>query len=293
MSFRPDLAALAARFSAPLVTRFAPSPTGYLHLGHVVNAIYVWGLARALDGRVLLRIEDHDRLRSRPEYEAALLEDLHWLGFSADETPNSRLRQSDDDSAYGGALARLRTTHHVYACDCSRKDIGGGRYPGTCRRRALDERAGRGVRVQIESGQDQFIDGLLGAQMQAPGDEYGDLLLRDRDGHWTYQFAVTVDDMRQGITAVIRGTDLLSSTGRQIRLARMLGRPELPVFVHHPLVWKSSGQKLSKSDGDTGVRELRAAGVTPDEVVGRAAAAVGLLDAPRPINADRVAELFM
>ena len=181
----------------------------------------------------------------------------------------------------------------MYACDCSRKDIGGERYRGTCRRRALDERAGRGVRVQIESGQDQFIDGLLGPQMQAPGDEYGDLLLRDRDGHWTYQFAVTVDDMRQGITAVIRGTDLLSSTGRQIRLARMLGRTELPVFVHHPLVWKSSGQKLSKSDGDTGVRELRAPGVRPDEVVGRAAAAVGLLDAPRPINADRVAELFM
>jgi glutamyl-tRNA synthetase/glutamyl-Q tRNA(Asp) synthetase len=258
-----------------------------------VNAIYVWGLARALGGRVLLRIEDHDRLRSRPEYEAALLDDLDWLGFSADQGRNPPLRQSDDDPAYAAALDRLRATHHVYACDCSRRDIGGERYPGTCRTRGIDERAGRGVRVQIESGQERFIDGLLGEQMQTPAEEYGDLLIRDRDGHWTYQFAVTVDDMRQGVTAVIRGTDLLSSAGRQVRLAHMLGRAEPPVFVHHPLVWKSPDQKLSKSDGDTGVRELRAAGVTPDDVIGRAAAAVGLLDAPRPISAHRVAELFM
>jgi glutamyl/glutaminyl-tRNA synthetase len=258
-----------------------------------VNAIYVWGLARALGGRVLLRIEDHDRLRTRAEYEAALLDDLDWLGFSADEGRKRLLRQSEDVAAYAATLGRLRTTHHVYACDCSRRDIGGERYPGTCRQRRLEDRAGRGVRVQLESGEERFIDGLLGVQTQSPDEEYGDLLIRDRDGHWTYQFAVTVDDARQGVTAVVRGTDLLSSTGRQIRLARMIGRTEPPVFVHHPLIWKSPGHKLSKSDGDTGVRELRAAGLKPGEVIGRAAAAVGLLDPPRPINADEVAELFM
>jgi len=252
------------------VTRFAPSPTGYLHLGHVVNALYVWGLARARNGRVVLRIEDHDRVRSRPEYEAALLEDLDWLGFTPDAGRHPVLRQSDDETAFVDALARLRRSHHVYACDCSRRAIGGERYPGRCRGRGLEERPGLGLRVQVGPGEERFIDGLLGPQVQSPADEYGDILLRDRDGHWTYQFAVTVDDERQGITAVIRGTDLLSSTGRQIRLARMLGRADPPAFFHHPLLLNASGEKLSKSNRDTGVRELREAGLAPRDVIARA-----------------------
>jgi glutamyl-tRNA synthetase/glutamyl-Q tRNA(Asp) synthetase len=289
----PDLAALSARLTRAPATRFAPSPTGYLHLGHVVNAIYVWGIARALEGRVLLRVEDHDRLRSRSQYESALLDDLDWLGFDADAGRQPPLRQSDHVDAYQHALARLRRTHHVYACDCSRKDIGSERYPGTCRSKGLDEIAGRGLRVQIDSGAEPFVDGLLGAQQQRPADEYGDLLLRDRDGHWTYQFAVTVDDYRQDVTAVIRGMDLLSSTGRQIRLARMLGRAEPPLFLHHPLLLKPSGEKLSKASRDTGVRELRAAGMAPEEVIGLAAAAVGLLETARSIAARDVRELFV
>jgi glutamyl-tRNA synthetase/glutamyl-Q tRNA(Asp) synthetase len=252
------------------VTRFAPSPTGYLHLGHVVNALYVWGLARARNGRVLLRVEDHDRVRSRPEYETAILEDLDWLGFIPDAGRHPVLRQSDEEAAYVEALARLRRSHHVYACDCSRKAIGGEQYPGTCRGRGVEERPDRGLRVQIEPGEERFLDGLLGPQVQSPAGEYGDILLRDRDGNWTYQFAVTVDDERQGITAVIRGTDVLSSTGRQIRLARMLGRAEPPAFFHHPLLLNRSGEKLSKSNRDTGVRELRAAGLTPQDVIARA-----------------------
>ena len=258
----------------------------------MVNAIYVWGITRARGGRVLLRIEDHDRLRSRPEYESAIVEDLDWLGFVADAGRHPLLRQSDEDQAYADALARLRRTHHVYACDCSRKEIGGERYPGTCRDRGLDERAGLGLRVRIDPGTEQFVDGLLGPQAQTPADEYGDLLIRDRDGHWTYQWSVTVDDGRQGVTAVIRGTDLLSSTGRQIRLARMLGRTEAPVFFHHPLLLKPSGEKLSKSSHDTGVRELRAAGLEPAEVIGRAAAAAGLMEVAHPIAASSVQELF-
>jgi len=275
-----------------MLTRFAPSPTGYLHLGHVVNAIYVWGIARARGGHVLLRIEDHDRLRSRSEYEAAILDDLDWLGFEADAGRHPLLRQSDDGAEYAEALERLRRTHHVYACDCSRKEIGGERYPGTCRNRGLDEREGRGLRVQIDPGVERFADGLLGPQEQNPADEYGDLLIRDRDSHWTYQWSVTVDDLRQGVDAVIRGTDLLSSTGRQIRLARMLGRIDPPVFLHHPLLLKPSGEKLSKSSHDTGVRELRAAGLRPADVIGSAAAAVGLLDVATPIAASDVQNLF-
>ena len=293
MRLRPDFASLAARCTRPPVTRFAPSPTGYLHLGHVVNAIYVWGIGRALGGRVLLRVEDHDRLRSRPEYESAIVEDLDWLGFEPDAGRDPLLRQSEDDRAYGDTLERLRGTHHVYACDCSRKEIGGERYPGTCRHRGLDETPGRGLRVQIDPGVERFVDGLLGSQEQSPADEYGDLLIRDRDGHWTYQWCVTVDDNRQDVALVIRGTDLLSSTGRQIRLARMLGRVEPSVFMHHPLVLKASGEKLSKSSRDTGVRELRASGLPAADVIGQAAAAAGLLDVAHPRAAARVQELFV
>ena len=292
MSIRPDLAALASQLGAPPITRYAPSPTGYLHLGHVVNAIYVWGIARALKGRVLLRIEDHDRIRSRPAFEAALLDDLDWLGFEADAGRTPLVRQSDRQGLYEAALQQLRRAHHVYACACSRKNIGGERYPNTCRAAGIEERRDRGLRVAIDDGIETFGDGLRGAQEQSPAGDSGDLLLRDRDGHWTYQFAVTVDDTRDAITLVVRGADLLSSTGRQLRLARMLGRTRPPLFVHHPLILKPSGEKLSKSSGDTGVRELRAAGATPADVIGRAAAAVGLVRAPRPLTADEVAGLF-
>jgi glutamyl/glutaminyl-tRNA synthetase len=257
-----------------------------------VNAIYVWGIARARGGRVILRVEDHDRLRCRPEFEAALLDDLDWLGFGADEGRYPVLRQSDAQDAYAAALDHLRRTHHVYACDCSRKTIGSERYPGTCRARGLREARGRGLRVQMDRGDEPFVDELLGPQVQSPADEFGDPLLRDRDGHWTYQFAVAVDDMRQRITTVIRGMDLLSSTGRQIRLARMLGRSHPATFAHHPLILKPSGEKLSKSGRDTGVRDLRAAGAAPREVIGRAAAAVALLERPEPVAADEVRRFF-
>jgi len=292
MTARPDLARIASRLGSPPVTRYAPSPTGYLHLGHVVNAIYVWGIARALKGRVVLRIEDHDRIRCRPVFESALLDDLDWLGFDADTGRAPVNRQSDRHPTYEEALRHLRDTHQVYACGCSRKDIGGERYPNICRESRLEERVGRGVRVAIDAGEEVFVDGFLGPQWQSPADDCGDLLLRDRDGHWTYQFGVAVDDMREGITLVIRGADLLSSTGRQMRLARMLGRAEPPLYVHHSLILKPSGEKLSKASGDTGVRELRAAGLSAADVIGRAAAAVGLLAAARPIPAEAVEELF-
>jgi glutamyl-Q tRNA(Asp) synthetase len=292
MSPFPDLAAAAALFRTPPITRFAPSPTGYLHLGHVVNAIYVWGVARALGGRVLLRIEDHDRIRSRPAFEAAIVEDLEWLGFEPNEGRHPLHRQSDHAGSYERALDRLRATTQVYACDCSRKDIGGERYAGRCRMRAVQEGPGRGVRVRIDDAPERFEDLLLGPLEQVPSDQCGDLLLKDRDGHWTYQLAVTADDLLHGVDLVIRGADLVSSTGRQIKLARMLGRAEPPVFLHHPLIVKENGEKLSKASGDTGIRALRMAGTAAAEVIGYAAAAVGLIEAPRAIAATDVAELF-
>jgi glutamyl/glutaminyl-tRNA synthetase len=279
-----------------IVTRFAPAPTGFLHLGHVVNAIYVWGMARKGGGRVLLRIEDHDRKRSRPEFERAILEDLEWLGFVPDEGP---VRQGDRQQFYGSALERLRGQGRVYACECSRSEIAVAsepgqelRYPGTCAAKRLIEGPGRGTRVRLEPSVERFDDLRHGPQAQRPFEQSGDLLVRDRDGNWTYQFAVTVDDDAQGVTLVIRGDDLLSSTGRQIQLARLLGRTTPPRFLHHSLLMKTATQKLSKADHDTSVRDLRERGRTAADVIGRAAALVGLLDRERPLAAEQVPTLF-
>jgi glutamyl-tRNA synthetase/glutamyl-Q tRNA(Asp) synthetase len=300
----------------PLVTRFAPAPTGHLHLGHVVNAIYVWGLARACGekSRVLLRIEDHDRHRSRRSLDASILEDLAWLGFAAD---GPLVRQSERAALYEAALDQLRQRGLVYACGCSRSEISadthqGGdhavnglqadgdvedglqaipselRYPGTCADKGLPESPGTGLRVRLEPTVERFEDWRHGPQEQRPSEQCGDFLIRDRGGNWTYQFAAVVDDWLQGVTMVIRGDDLLASTGRQIQLARMLGRSDPPSFLHHPLVMKNATQKLSKSDGDSGIRDLRAKGWSAHQVIGEAAARAGLIAVPRSIHADEV-----
>ena len=265
-------------------TRFAPAPTGYLHLGHVANAIWVWGQAAATDRRVLLRIEDHDRSRCRPEFDAALLEDLAWLGFDADAGP---VRQSDDGAPYLEALERFRGDGLVYGCDCARSTFEawahehGRRWhgpgcPGACRSRGL---AGPVLRVAIGGGSERWMDVIVGpcAAEVATG---GDPPVRDRHGNWTYLFAVVVDDLRQGIDLVVRGRDLLAATPDQIRLGRLLGRERPATFGHHPLVRRPDGSKLSKAAGDTGVRELREAGHDADEVVALAAAAIGYAGDP-------------
>lgn len=304
----PALRALADRLPSRPLTRFAPSPTGYLHLGHVVNAIYVWGLARALGGRVLLRLEDHDRARCRPEYEAAIIEDLEWLGLEPDvgdpaslRAGSSPYRQSDVPHVYDEALELLRQRAHVYACECSRKQIADtsptadgleARYSGRCRQRGLPPGPGRGLRVVIDPGLEAFDDARLGVQVQDPHAQCGDLLVQDRHRYWTYQFAVVVDDVRHGVDLVIRGEDLLASTGRQLRVARLLGRDRLPVFVHHGLLAGPTGEKLSKSNRDTGVRDLRAAGRAPGEVLGLAAAACGLTRSPALLSPHDLASLF-
>jgi glutamyl/glutaminyl-tRNA synthetase len=274
------------------VTRFAPSPTGYLHLGHVANAIFVWGLARAAEGRVLLRLEDHDRIRCRREYSDACLEDLAWLGFEPDAGLSPLWRQSDRGARYEAALADLVAAGRVYACACSRRDVGGERYARRCRNRGLPLDAGHGLRVRLDDGPETASDVVHGLLVQHPSEQCGDLLVRDRDGHWTYQFAVAVDDIDQGITLVIRGTDLMESTGRQVALMRLLGRTRPPIYLHHPLIYGAGGVKLSKSEFDTGVQDLRARGFSPEEVVGQAAAAMGLLTAGSTLAAAAARRLF-
>ena len=256
-------------------------------------------MASRAGGRVLLRIEDHDRTRSRPEYDAALLEDLEWLGFQPDEGP---VRQSEDDGPYRAALERLRGAGLVYGCDCSRTTLerwrqqhgrpwDGPGCPGECRGRELADDEELILRVALGAGDEAWDDRCLGPRVGEPS-AAGDLALRDRHGNWTYGFAVVVDDLRQGITLVVRGQDLAEATPTQIRLGRLLGRPGPPVFAHHALIRKPGGAKLSKSNGDTGVRELRAAGRSPADVIGAAAAAAGLISVVTPLEAAAVAELF-
>jgi glutamyl-tRNA synthetase/glutamyl-Q tRNA(Asp) synthetase len=276
------------------LTRFAPAPTGLLHLGHVASALYVWGLARAHRSQVLLRIEDHDAERCRPEYERTILDDLDWLGFEPDQFPTSAFRagtcasrQSDRHHHYARVAADLASRGLVYGCTCSRHQIaelttpgadGERAYPGTCRTRGIALAAIPSVawRLRIDPGDERFTDLLAGAQTQNPAAQCGDLVIKDRLGNWTYQFVASVDDFLQGVDLVVRGRDLLASTGRQMRIAQLAGRERPALFAHHPLVMKTASQKLSKSDRDTGVSDLRAAGWTAERVIGEAAGAIGL-----------------
>lgn len=297
-----------------LVTRFAPAPTGHLHLGHVVNAVWVWGYTRAHGGRVLLRLEDHDRGRCRAEYEQSILDDLDWLGLAPDGATTGdfragpqALRQSDNNARYAALLQRLESDGRAYPCVCSRTEIARinaaagqpdrdgeeQRYPGTCRDRGIDPNATSARRVVIrESNLEEFDDLRLGHQVQDPPSQGGDLLARDRNGNYTYQFAVVVDDYDQGVSHVIRGEDLLESTGRQLRLARMIGRETPPQFLHHPLIRTADGRKLSKSAGDTGIRELRESGASAAALLGRAAQLGGLPHDGTPLLAGDLAQLF-
>ncbi len=289
-------------------TRFAPAPTGRLHLGHLANAIYVWGLAQRRDAEVVLRIEDHDRQRCRPEYEWALLGDIDRLGLAADRPSTDELRagastyrQSDNDVAYAAAVADLRSRELVYAWDCSRSTFeawqaangaawSGGGCPGGCRERGLDidevvfgEPSSRaGLRAAVGEGDEAWPDILLG-ERAGPIAPAGDLLVRDRNGNWTYALCVVVDDLRHGIDLVVRGEDLLESTPTQIRLGRLLGRAEPPAFAHHPLVRRPVGSKLSKADGATALGSRLEGGATPEELLGEAAQRVGLRDTSRPL----------
>lgn len=302
-------------------TRFAPAPTGHLHLGHIVNAVWVWGLAGAYGGHVYLRLEDHDRGRCRREYEESILDDLEWLGLAPHEPrirdfregARLRFRQSDNAARYAAALAAFEARGLAYPCRCSRADVDRAwaaqwereqpgipllegvepRYLGTCRHARVDPAETPARRIVMDADDPVVFEDLLkGRQVQEPIRQCGDLLARDRNGNYTYQFCVSVDDVDQGVNLVIRGEDLLESTGRQILLHRLLGHDRPPHYLHHRLVLHPDGRKLSKSAGDTAVRELRAFGAAPEAVLGRAARLGGLPHDGSPITADELHRLF-
>lgn len=277
--------------SQPVLTRFAPSPSGYLHLGHLLSAIYVWGLADALGGAVLLRIEDHDQSRTRPEFVEQIYRDLAWLGF----TWQRSYVQMAEPQRFAAALARLAGS--TYRCTCSRKEILSQgvqgpelRYPGTCR--ALGHKEGASLRWRMPEGEVSFEDASEGPKTATPAAQCGDLLIQDRLGQWTYQFAVVVDDCRDGVNLVVRGRDLIDSTARQILLAEALGCPQRPLYYHHPLIFGSDGVKLSKSLGSEGIKVLREQGWAPEAVLGEAAARAGLLPKGGTLRRQDLADLL-
>ncbi len=280
-----------------LRTRFAPSPTGYLHLGHAASAVFVWGIAQTIDAEVVLRIEDHDRGRVRSDYEKAILEDLAWLGLIQDTV---FFRQSDHWERYQQKMEEARARGLVYACTCSRREIEERtgenskdelRYDGHCRTRNHAE-AGAGLRLRLDPEDFAFQDLWVGPQKQRPSEQCGDLLIRDRDGNWTYNFAVSIDDAAEDIDLIIRGQDLLSASGRQLQLRSIFAVNKELRFIHHPLIMESPERKLSKRNGSTSLRHLRDQGLSASMILGQAAHSVGLLDRVEPLAAHELRGLF-
>ena len=281
--------------------RFAPSPTGDLHLGGARTALAAWLAARAAGGAYLVRVEDLDGPRVVPGAEERILEDLRWLGLDWDEGPDvggphAPYRQSLRLARYDAAVERLLAGGRAFRCWCSRAEVAraaaaphgpaddGPRYPGTCRALPtpppdeLRYRRRPSVRLYVEPGEVTFVDGVHGGSAQDVAAAVGDFVIRRADGIPAYQLAVVVDDAAMGITDVVRGDDLLGSTARQLLLYRALGAAP-PRFAHVPLVLGPDGARLSKRHGAIGVRALRDRGRSAAQVVGLLAATLGLVPA--------------
>ena len=272
--------------------RFAPSPTGRIHLGNARSALLGWLQARAAGGQFLMRIEDLDRARCKPQFLDDMYRDLEWLGLDWDETP---LVQSQRDDVYREALEELERLGRVYPCFCTRAEIAraasaphglsdeGPRYPGTCAvlsPEAVAERARTRVpalRFQAAPGEWCFEDGLHGRTCQDVATLVGDFVVRRTDGVASYQLAVVVDDAASHITDVLRGDDLLTSTPRQLQIYGALGLTP-PRFWHVPLVLGEDGKRLAKREGAFAVAELRERGIAVERVLGLLAAWSGLGD---------------
>ena len=275
----------------PGKTRFAPSPTGYLHEGHLLSALYVWAAAATFGLKIHLRIEDHDQSRARPEYIRSIYEDLEWFGFEYD----SESIQSNKNDLYERELAKLKQLGLIYPCFCSRKQLeaenpksetGEIVYQGKCLHLAENPAANapHNLRVAVSDETIHWHDLRLGDFDENPKLQCGDFPVRDRDRQWTYQFAVCVDDIDEGITHIVRGEDIRSSTARQIALMRMLGRETPPVYLHHPLIVDTSGKKLSKRELAHSIRQDREEGATPESLLGRVCFKAGFQRENTPLD---------
>ena len=314
-----DIAAKFRNIDSFKRTRFAPSPTGYLHLGHVLSACYVWLLARLKGAEIVLRIEDHDLSRCREEYVQAIYEDLLQLGFVADLGEHSSsvvYRQSDHRDRYTNFLSDLKT----YFCSCTRKEImnraalyenkilaGDGErtlnsterfnhsqtmdlfYDGYCRNRNLKEGA---LRLYCDKLPREFLDLYLANHVLSAKRPANDPLLQERNGNFSYHFCVVVDDYIEGIDFVIRGQDLIHSTGNQIILHELIGNNNPPRFFHHPLVVDDQGRKFSKRFFSESVRSMMQNGMGSDEILGLACGIGGLWPAGKKVTLPQLIEHY-
>lgn len=280
----------------PVVGRFAPSPSGRMHLGNAFTALIAWLSARSSGGRMVLRIEDLDPRASSRERAKTLIDDLAWLGLDWDEGPHY---QSDRLAAYDDAIVRLEELGLTYPCFCTRAELhaasaphasdGTYLYAGTCRGLSHEEVALRAelrppaTRLRVPNEDDPagtiaWTDLCFGPRQEVLARECGDFLIRRSDAVIAYQLAVVVDDCLMGVNQVVRGCDLLGSSARQTYLARLLGF-EAPTFGHVPLLVAPDGRRLSKRDRDLDLGAMREAGAAPETVVGALAAAADLVEA--------------
>ena len=294
--------------------RYAPSPTGDLHLGNLRTALLAWLFARCAGGQFVLRIEDLDWQRVRPEATERMLHDLRWLGLDWDEGPDTGgphapYTQSERQEIYTSYLQLLIDKGLIYPCYCSRAEIAraasaphgneGPRYPGTCLNLAQTQRAEHednnghpSLRFRVDDERlVSFTDLLVGPVEQQVQQAIGDVIVCRSDGIFAYQFAVVVDDALMGINQVVRGADLVQSTARQILLYEALGFPP-PAFAHVPLLLDENGKRFSKRVQSAGLEPLRAAGATPAQIVGQLAADCGLVPMGEQLSAEELAQRY-
>jgi len=279
--------------------RFAPSPTGYLHLGTARTALWAWLRARAHDGVLVLRVEDLDSPRCQPDAAAAIVEDLRWLGLDWDEGPSEEKLcgpyvQSERLTYYETALQQLRASGLLYPCSCTRRELKtlasaphgqeefGSIYPGWCRAAPCKPNTPYALRFVMPDPEPSFVDGRHGYVSTEIW--RGDCVVQRADGVVAYQLAVAVDDALMGITEVVRGEDLLTSTPRQIALQSALGFRS-PSYFHVPLMLDEDGRRLSKRERPTSLRQLRQSGWTAEQCVGHLAASLGWCSAQTTISA--------
>ena len=275
-----------------LKTRFAPTPNGHLHLGHIAHCIYLWGVAQSLNGHVLLRVEDHDRQRVKTSYIESILRDLDWLGFTPDGGyqfgGGNTFLQSFAAEHYESAIKGLEDKGLIYHCICSRKQIKERMendqtcraYDGFCRSRKHHKGKEAGLRLKVVNKEKvSFWDLVLGCVYQDPAHDFGDLLLVDRRKNFSYHLCVVEDDLRHNINVVIRGLDLLPATGVQTYLRQLLQANTSKLsYFHHPLLChKDKPQvKLSKRNWDESIASLRERGYSAAQLIGQVACDLGL-----------------
>lgn len=293
------------------VGRFAPSPSGRIHLGNILCSLLAWLSAKQKGGRIVLRIEDLDTARCPRRYARQMEDDLRWLGLDWDEGPlvggpNGPYEQSQRTALYAEALGRLEEMGLVYPCFCTRAELhaasaphredGQVIYAGACRNLTAAEIAERAktrspaLRLRVPEREITFADGHMGQYRENLAQDCGDFLLRRSDGMFAYQLAVVVDDAAMGVTEVVRGEDLLDSTPRQLWLYHLLGLTP-PRFYHLPLLLASDGRRLSKRNADAGLDELRGR-VRPEEILGKLAYLAGFNPSAEPKTAAQLLPEF-